>query len=165
MTTTPFHGGASAADRTAEDLADRRRGWFRRLDLIHDGRTFLRRRGIDLRWYPGRDLHDHPWPFVSIVLRGSYAEEAEQTRYSHIVAMLHEGGIGVAGIKRRWRRWSVHRMPLTVAHRITWCEPQTVTLVLRGRKSQSWGFYTPDGFVDQTKYDYAARRPVSEARR
>lgn len=181
MTTTPFHGGASATDRNAEDLADQRRGWFRRLDLIHGGRTFLRRRGIDLRWFglylhridqadPGRDLHDHPWPFVSILLRGGYEEEWCVTRDAHRRSRIAEGferqGFGYTprGWSRRFGRWSVHRVPLTVAHRIVAADPGTVTLVLRGRKSQPWGFYMPDGWIDQRDYPYEKRRPVTETR-
>lgn len=137
------------------------RGWYRRLDLIHGGRTFLRRRGLDLRWGgilvhridaadPGMDLHDHPWAFVSIVLRGGYTEEFCDTR-------LATGDLG----ERTWRRWSIHRMPLNIAHRITAVEPNTVTLVLRTRKTRRWGFYLPTGWVDWEAYDYAQRRPVS----
>lgn len=65
---------------------------------------------------------------------------------------------------RSFDRWSVHRLPLTVAHRITSVRPNTVTLVIRGPKSRVWGFYPPEGFVDQHRYDYATRRPVHEER-
>ena len=60
----------------------------RRLDLRGpDGSTFLRRRGIEherlggllLHFLdgpdPGLDLHDHPWPFATLILRGGYTEE------------------------------------------------------------------------------------------
>lgn len=62
---------------------------WRSLDLLTpDGRTFLRRRGIEHPRFggvlvhrldapdPGLDLHDHPWEFVTLVLRGVYVEEA-----------------------------------------------------------------------------------------
>ena len=134
-------------------------GW-RHLDLIHAGRTFLRRRGVEHSRLggillhridgpdPGLDLHDHPWPFLSIVLRGGYTEEA-----------LYEPGDSHRGTRRTWRRWSAHRMPLNVAHSIVDVQPGTVTLVLRGRKVRRWGFYLPTGWVDWAEYDYDARRP------
>lgn len=168
---------------------------WRSLDLIHDGVTFLRRRGIEhlrlggnlIHWLdgpdPGLDLHDHPWPFVSIVLRGGYTEEwAEVLGRTEgdwltcpgcgcaICSHRYDGcrwhalctAPGLAPIQQRaWRRWSVHRMPLDVAHRITAVEPHTITLVLRGRKVRRWGFFMPNGWVDWEDYDYDARRPVS----
>ena len=163
--------------------------FFRRLTLTGpEGRVFLDRFGIGTRLFgiyvhriaepdPGLDLHDHPWPFVSLILWGGYAEEAVDAREAPAFAedaerddelRLHLTGIrasGPRGVVREWRRGSVHRMPLTIAHRITAVRPHTWTLVLRGRKSRSWGFYLPDGYVDQWSYDYVARRPGAEARR
>lgn len=150
---------------------------WRRLDLIHDGRTFLRRRGVDLRLGgvlvhridapdPGLDLHDHPWPFVSIVLRGGYTEEFAETRHASRQADLAEandrpehGYRCSRGVSRRWGRWSIHRMPLDIAHRITDADKGTVTLVIRGRKRRRWGFYLPHGWTDWANYDYETRRP------
>ena len=131
----------------------------RRLMLSHQGRVFLDRWGLECRWFgvfvhhiagpdPGVDLHDHPWPFVSLVVRGSYLEEVADARNPRSTTLFGRG------------RWSVHRMPLTRAHRITLAKQGTWTLVLRGRKQRSWGFYQPEGFVDWRAYDYAARRPV-----
>lgn len=76
----------------------------------------------------------------------------------------HSRGRLVQFRTRKWRRWSVHRMPLDVAHRIVRVEPGTVTLVLRGRKVRRWGFFLPPdqgGWVDWEDYDYATRRPVA----
>lgn len=183
MTRRPtFFGGASQADRDAEDAAHRRRGPWRRLDLIHGGRPFLRRIGFD-GWRqaglfihrldlpdPGRDLHDHPWAFVSLVLRGGYSEvwcSDVRTVPAWEQALAGERSMNDVPSStwgtRRWRRWSIHAMPLGVAHRIVDVEPGTVTLVLRGRKARVWGFYQPDGWVPQDRYDYRTRRPVSEA--
>lgn len=165
---------------------------WRVLDLIHDGATFLRRRGLEHDRVggvlvhridgpdPGLDLHDHPWEFVSIVLRGGYTEE-----HATIIARdpgdwLYCPGCGCAVCShdevcrwhpdcrgdglgphraRAWRRWSVHRMPLDVAHRITHAEPGTVTLVLRRPKVREWGFYLAGGWVLWKDYDYETRRP------
>ena len=152
--------------------------FFRRLTLTGpDGRVFLDRFGIGTRRFgvyvhrivepdPGLDLHDHPWPFVSLILSGGYEEEAIDSREAPRWAAVAEAfGPRPRGWLRVWGRWSVHRMPLTIAHRITVVRPHTWTLVLRGRKSRSWGFYLPDGYVDQRSYDYVARRPGAEARR
>lgn len=151
--------------------------FFRRLTLTGPtGAVFLDRFGVGTRWFgfylhrildadPGLDLHDHPWPFVSLILHGGYEEEAIDSREAPRWAAFAENfGVRPRGWVREWGRWSIHRMPLTIAHRITAVRPHTWTLVLRGRKSRSWGFYLPDGFVDQRSYDYVARRPVTETR-
>lgn len=150
-----------------------RRGPWRRLTLIHHDRPFLVRRGIDVGLFgiylhdiaapdPGLDMHDHPWAFVTLILRGGYFELAADARRPELPTF------------RRWGRWSMHRMRQTDAHRITRAEPGTVTLVLRGRKTRSWGYYVPDPpepgravafrWIGQTQYDYAVRRPAPEVR-
>lgn len=142
---------------------------FRRLDLVNRGATFLRRRGIEHARLggllvhrldapdPGLDMHDHPWPFVSIVLRGGYFEEFDAVPLDRDQWWPRPGRVQ----SRRHRRWSVHKMPLRVSHRIAAVEPGTVTLVVRGRKVRDWGFYQPDrGWVDWREYDYEVRRPV-----
>ena len=165
------------------DDQENRRGILRRLTLVGPDGTFLDRRGIDLRLFgiylhrivdedPGRDLHDHPWPFVTLILSGGYTEERADARLAPLYAAVAEQSDGLApgvtsarGHERSWRRWSIHRIRMTDAHRITSAQPNTWTLVFRGRKSRRWGFYLPTGYVDQERYDYAARRPGKAIRR
>lgn len=110
---------------------------------------------------PGLDLHDHPWPFGTLILRGSYLEDYA-TR-------------SLAPDRRRWRvrGWGVgsfHWMPLGIAHRISVVKPGTWTLVVVGEKVRPWGFFLPSsgmdrgGWCDFREYDYPARRPSSRAR-
>lgn len=147
---------------------------WRHLDLIHAGRPFLRRRGIEHDRLgavlihridgpdPGLDLHDHPWSFVTIVLRGGYTEEWAPTDLGVHLARWGSSRLGIVrGSRRTWGRFSIHRMPLDVAHRIVHAWPGTVTLVLRTRKVRTWGFYLPTGWVPWDEYDYEARRPVT----
>jgi hypothetical protein len=86
-----------------------------------------------------RDIHDHPWRFWSLILRGGYTEEIYE-RLAPIIA------------KRRWRQWSAHHMPITMAHRITSVEPKTVTLVITGRRVRDWCFWTEDGLIPWRQY-------------
>lgn len=138
----------------------------RRLTLAHGGRLFLNRWGLCHEriggFYlhhiagpdPGMDLHDHPWSFVSIVLRGGYTELR-----ARVFSDVHDPPVTSAR-----RRWSVKFTGLLDAHRITLAAPGTWTLVLRGPTRRVWGFYPPDGRVEWTAYDYATRRPRSESR-
>lgn len=149
-------------------------GWrWRHLDLVHDGATFLRRRGIEHSRFggvllhrldgpdPGLDLHDHPWSFTTLVLRGGYSERyvpnAEAGRQADRPLVTRVAPL------RHWRRWSRHDMPLATAHRIVAVEPGTVTLVWRRPKVRRWGFFLPTGWIDCEAYPYDERRPVSVA--
>lgn len=73
--------------------------------------------------------HDHPWSFITVVLRGGYWEHTSTGRH--------------------WRRpGSILYRPATFAHSIE-VDPTTVkpwSLVLVWEKSRDWGFYTPDGW-------------------
>lgn len=108
---------------------------------------------------PGEDLHDHPWWFASLILRGGYTE---------LVADAHDaaGFARIAdvyptskrGIERTWRLGTIHRLHLTECHRIIELRrTPTWTLILTGPRRRSWGFYPPTGFVDFRDYEQAAR--------
>ena len=101
-----------------------------------------------LHWKLGRDPqqdpHDHPVPFLSIVLRGGYEE--------HRYLFTQDGGILV---KRRHIRWfNVLRLGNT--HKIVSVKPGTVTLCVAGppRTDRPWGFLTPQGFMPWHSYHY-----------
>lgn len=82
-----------------------------------------------------RALHDHPWWFVSVMLRGGY--------YEHTTG----GGLirrDVPSIAFR-RATHAHRVELlrysSGKLRPAW------TLVITGKRSRVWGFWCPKGFV------------------
>lgn len=108
--------------------------------------------GVYLHWIylpdRDRDSHDHPWPFTSTVLRGGYTEEifAPRARY-----------LPTRTVFRAPR--TTHRMRVDQAHRITTVLPRTVTLVVTGRRSRTWGFWTTDGFVPWTDYRREGTNP------
>jgi hypothetical protein len=105
--------------------------------------------GIYLHWIylpdRDRDPHDHPWPFVSWVLRGGYTETVYTDRDT------------CAGYERS--RWSAHRVGTEVAHSIDTLRPRTVTLVLVGRRCREWGFWTAKGWVHWRSYDRSGNGP------
>lgn len=90
------------------------------------------------------DPHDHPFNFVSIILRGSYTERLFDIKGKYAFA---------TGYKSH-KRFSIHRMTKKQAHRIVEADPKLKTLVLVGpRKRGEWGFYTPHGFVKWDQYE------------
>lgn len=128
----------------------RRKVGFFRWQFVHDlenGDLYLQRLwliktrwfAIALHWFhqpdKARDLHDHPWSFLSIVLRGHYRETLPGDHKGRIVSRWNYKPHGPAG-----------------AHSVTYITPGLLTLVIRGPKRQRWGFYTEDGFVDSEEY-------------
>jgi quercetin dioxygenase-like cupin family protein len=79
------------------------------------------------------DLHDHPWAWATLVLKGSYTEwspEGEVVRNAGDYAFKSA----------------------TDRHAIVSVEPGTVTLFATGPKTRDWGFHTDDGFVLERMY-------------
>ena len=75
-------------------------------------------------------LHDHPWAFASLILKGGYWEETE-------------------GGKVTWcPPGSLRFMPATHKHRVILDDGRkgaTWTLVATTKKTRSWGFWTLGG--------------------
>ncbi len=81
-----------------------------------------------------RALHDHPWPFISIVLRGGYFEVHDQSPQRKKV-WLWRGAGAVAYRPALWRQRIV----------IPGVEPAW-TLMLVGRRQRPWGFHLTTGW-------------------
>jgi len=128
-------------------------GWNRPIAKI------LQLAGIAIRIHhimkPDRDrhMHDHPWWWISIVLRGSYVEitpnpdgaEVWPTTASEPV-LGHIRHTGSIAIKRPTDR-----------HKIAVVPPGGVwTLFITGPKRQEWGFYTETGKVHHRQYGGSA---------
>ncbi len=135
--------------------------WFEIPDRSNPDVIYLRRlRIIDTPWFglylhwiylpdTDRHPHDHPWKFTSVILKGSYTERIQRNLTdSDQDATVHLR-----------QRFSMHRMPLDWAHRIEGIEPGTVTFIVRGRRSKSWGFWTETGIVDWKDYGTTGPEP------
>lgn len=85
-----------------------------------------------LRSDEGRDFHDHPWPYLSIILKGSYTE---------VKPVWDESGIYVGETRRVYGPGSVifrkarswHRLEVEFGRIVT-------TLFITGKYQQRWGF-------------------------
>lgn len=79
---------------------------------------------------PRPTLHDHPWPFLSIVLRGGYVER----RLNPMTMTVDE--------EHRIRR--VNRARAGMAHSIRYLLRQpTWTLLFVGARRRTWGYLEP----------------------
>lgn len=132
--------------------------WFRKR-LVREiadknGRVVFRRwRVITTKWFSlyvhaiyDRDkdifLHDHPWNFISLILKGGYQED-----YAFPSQGIHN--------MTRWRRpGSIRRMEgIGEYHRIRRLINGTCwSLVLTGARENQWGYLTPSGWVHNKEY-------------
>lgn len=95
-------------------------------------------------------LHDHPWNFVSIVLKGGYCER----RATEPVNLS----------SARWRTYEagqINRMPIGHAHYIASVfRKPTWTLVFVGRRQRVWGYWDEKaGLRHWTRFD---RHPYAD---
>lgn len=113
------------------------RPYLRRWYLIPRNRWFNVYLHQFLRDDDDRALHDHPWWFISVMLRGAYMEHLEDGRiigrYAPSIAIrpaLHRHRVQLFPTGGPWS-----------PRRPCW------TLVITGRKYREWGFWCPKGFV------------------
>ncbi|QSM01125.1 hypothetical protein SEA_NANOSMITE_80 [Mycobacterium phage Nanosmite] len=117
-----------------------------------------------------RALHDHPWWFASLVLKGGY--------YEHFGDGYAHKGDGVGYYK--WRRPgsfalrkanTAHRVELAIAgakhvetifdannlqpvrFKYKAIEKPAWTLIFTGPKIRSWGFHCPQGWIHWRQFD------------
>lgn len=88
---------------------------------------------------PDPDLHDHPWNFDTHLIHGTYTEHTPHGR------TIHPEGT------------RLHR-EATDAHRLH-LETPVWTHVTTGPVTRTWGFHTPNGWVDWRTYKGKPRPP------
>lgn len=94
-----------------------------------------------LRSDEDRDPHDHPWWYVSLVLKGEYYEYRYTT--SRKVISVKRRGTGSVVFRKAT---SLHYLQLPKEG------AACTTLFITGRKSNSWGFLTRKGKVGYRDY-------------
>jgi len=111
-----------------------------------------------------RHYHDHPWNFISWIIKGSYIEHFPvpngiyRVPANRNVKVIY--GEGVADIQQCHRRWDIIKRPKEWKH---WVEllPEPLgrrfvpcwTLVLFYGERREWGFWTKEGWIKHDQYD------------
>lgn len=78
-------------------------------------------------------LHDHPVSFLSIILRGGYAEKRWSPSRGEYIKL------------NSW--WNFIRATDADRHRIILTRANTLTLCFMGPKTREWGFHMPAGWI------------------
>lgn len=90
------------------------------------------------------DLHDHPWPYATLILKGGYWEW---------IPILSKDG-NIIGEKKKWRGAGHFRTcSATSYHRIE-LEPgvDCWTLFMPGPQKRDWGFLTHEDWKQETQW-------------
>lgn len=118
--------------------------WIKRKDITDGNGVLYLRRWILAKLFgwqlflhqivrPDHDrcLHDHPWGFIGIILKGGYIEELPD---------------GIFRTNKPGR--IINRMSANFTHRIhKLLAPASWTLLVRGPYKREWGFFTPKGWL------------------
>jgi hypothetical protein len=113
-------------------------------DLGEPGCPYARRWVLNLggwslrihHWFSGDDpryLHEHPWWFLTFVIRGGYTD------------------IGRDGTDEL-RAPAIRYRPALHAHTVSAVRRHTWTLLITGRPLRDWGFYTDQGWMRMRRF-------------
>lgn len=80
-----------------------------------------------------RDLHCHPWNWVTFMVKGAYIEETQKG-------------------KRRIRAGMLNGHKATTPHKLTLLTDEVWTIFITGREKRDWGFHTENGWVSHNDY-------------
>lgn len=101
----------------------------------------------DRKWFPFNvfvhkfvksdpdDLHDHPWPFITVILKGGYWEYTPEGKF-----WRNAGTIRWAGCNQ------LHRVELDPNVKDVW------TLFIPGPQKKEWGFVKDGTWIDNQTY-------------
>jgi hypothetical protein len=128
------------------DIVENDGVYMKRWRIIHTPWFGLRVHNI-VRSDQDRELHDHPFWFISLVLKGGYIEETPDglKKYYGPGSVLMRSA---AALHRLDLTKNLVREQISIYHSdVIEKEVPAWTLVIRGPKVRQWGFLTPDGWV------------------
>lgn len=114
-----------------EGEPDYLRRWYILRHRDDEGCIYLHRFG---RSDSDRALHDHPWPWTTVILQGAYQEYTPEGNHYRT-----QGDV----VSRK----------ATDFHRVRLVTPGVWTLFMTGKKERDWGFLLPDGgWMESSRY-------------
>ena len=107
----------------------------------------------------GRKLHDHPWSFISLILRGGYTEVMPVLSIRRMIldngAMSGWSATESAHERARRHPGALLFRPANWAHRVELASGKKSVSILwtfPKRTDREWGFFAPDGWVNWRMY-------------
>lgn len=101
-----------------------------------------------------RALHDHPWPWLSFLLHGSYIEHTIAAGGVHRRQTRTQGSLKLAGPGRAHRIELPKVATFAGEARPVWCW----TLFITGPRMRNWGFHCPErGWVPWQRFTAAGK--------
>jgi hypothetical protein len=111
-----------------------------------------------LRSDADRHLHDHPWSYTTIILKGGYTEvthwetmeQAEQwaRKERRQGGMFFNSEMGRFELRLMYEAGCVLHRKAGFPHRLVVSEGESATtLFMMGNYQNKWGFYTPEGKI------------------
>jgi hypothetical protein len=97
-----------------------------------------------------RALHDHPWPFVSVILRGGYSEVCEACP----ACRREQNPCHLETETKQYRPGSILFRPATWRHRVEILAKPSWNLIFVGPRRRKWGFWPGGKFCWWRKYNY-----------
>src|SRR4051794_8190093 len=97
-------------------------------------------------WYAGddpRSLHDHPWWFLTVVVKGGYTDISSTKPGSARREFYSYDDLRAPAVRFR---------PALHAHTVSVHEGGCWTVMLTGRHMRDWGFYTREGWLRMRAY-------------
>lgn len=105
-------------------------------------------------------MHDHPWWFLSFILWGGYVEHTEKEMIEEHYQTSDKNPeylINRKYIKKESKivhPFSILFRPAEHKHRVE-VHQKCVTLVITGRRTRQWGFWTKNGWIEYFKYKFS----------
>lgn len=85
-------------------------------------------------------FHDHPFDFISLILKGSYEEFYSKAPH-HLTVFC-----------KKYLPVQVARHQAEDAHKLTLLTPEVWTLVFTSKRKRTWGYHTQYGWIDFQNY-------------
>jgi len=121
-------------------------------NITKNGELYLRRYYLTPKWFPvrlyihfirmpdvDRAEHDHPWWFITTILKGGYTENVLSADKLDKKLVPHIAG-------------EVLYRPASYTHKITYVMPGTWTFVIAGPYRKTWGFWEGKKFTPFREY-------------
>lgn len=99
-----------------------------------------------------KHLHDHPWDFYGIVLKGVYIEEISLINTEEFLSMVKSEDLPTKRIFRH-PLFVVYRksyIPHKILHILT--NKPVWTLIFTTKKNREWGYIGEDGWINHKDY-------------